>query len=457
MTDSMALKTTLNTDFIPSSAQPRMVYALLELETKHLRPQSLPASLALVVDASLSMQIPLVTEEQFEKLASMGAVREIVRDGIPVWKFDYVPPGFAEECPRPIDFVKLALLAALEELRPDDHCGIIAFAGSARLLSPITPESRKNLLLKSIEELERVNLGDDTQLASGLALAVRELKRADSNATRRILMLTDGFAQDIDETMHWTQQAVKAGISVSTMGLGVEFNESLLINLADISNGNAYLIEDASDIPSAFRSELNAAQGIAMKDMRLALRFYGGVELRKAFRIKPTISDLGSPPAPDGMAHLSLGDLDPQSPPALLLELIIPPRQPGRYRLAQAVLSGTNLAGASGPNAQADLLLEVGVDQRHSPNLNPRVMNLVETVSAFKLQTRALDDAALGNITGATQKLRAAATRLLGLGEAELAEAVLTEAENLEQQGQASAARTKKLRYETRRLTQSLK
>ena len=62
----------------------------------------------------------------------------------------------------------------------------------------------------------------------------------------------------------------------------------------------------------------------------------------------------------------------------------------------------------------------------------------------------------MGNIVGATQKLRAAATRLLDLGEIELAQAAQQEADNLEQSGQMSAGGTKKLRYQTRKLTQRL-
>jgi Ca-activated chloride channel family protein len=87
---------------------------------------------------------------------------------------------------------------------------------------------------------------------------------------------------------------------------------------------------------------------------------------------------------------------------------------------------------------------------------NPYVMNIVEKVTAHKLQTRALDEAAVGNIVGATQKLRAAATRLLDLGEQDLAQTAMDEAERLEQGENLSSRGTKKLRYETRKLTQKL-
>jgi len=61
-----------------------------------------------------------------------------------------------------------------------------------------------------------------------------------------------------------------------------------------------------------------------------------------------------------------------------------------------------------------------------------------------------------GNVAGATQKLRAAATRLLDLGELELAEKAQQQAVALEQGQQLSPQAQKELRYATRRLTQRL-
>ena len=87
---------------------------------------------------------------------------------------------------------------------------------------------------------------------------------------------------------------------------------------------------------------------------------------------------------------------------------------------------------------------------------NPRVMNIAERVTAFKLQTRALEDAQRGDIPGATRKLQAAATRLLDMGETDLAQTVQEQAEQLNQQGQVSAETAKAARYKTRKLTQKL-
>ena len=84
------------------------------------------------------------------------------------------------------------------------------------------------------------------------------------------------------------------------------------------------------------------------------------------------------------------------------------------------------------------------------------VMNTVERVTAYALQTRALDDMAAGNVAGATQKLRAAVTRLLTVGETDLAEQVQAEAARLSLGGEVSPESAKELRYATRKLTQRL-
>src|SRR3970282_2233119 len=96
-------------------------------------------------------------------------------------------------------------------------------------------------------------------------------------------------------------------------------------------------------------------------------------------------------------------------------------------------------------------------DAAVAAKVNAEVMNLVEKVSAFKLQTRALTEAEAGNIAAATQKFQAAATVLLDLGEDELASAVEREIASLKKTGTLTAAGTKKLEYGTRKLTQVLK
>jgi Ca-activated chloride channel family protein len=198
-------------------------------------------------------------------------------------------------------------------------------------------------------------------------------------------------------------------------------------------------------------------KGTVVSNTLLTLRLVGGITPRQVWRVVPLISQLSPRALSDRDVQVPLGDLEKDTGQAVLVELLLPPRPAGRYRIAQAEVSyDVPAAGIVGEKARSDVLLTFTDDSALAQQSDPRVMNLVEKVTAFKLQTRALDDAKAGNIVGATQKLRAAATRLLDMGETDLAAAAQAEAQRLEQGQGLSAAGTKKLQYGTRKLAQQL-
>jgi Ca-activated chloride channel family protein len=97
------------------------------------------------------------------------------------------------------------------------------------------------------------------------------------------------------------------------------------------------------------------------------------------------------------------------------------------------------------------VLLTFTADQGQIAQVNAPIMNIVEKVSAFKLQTRALQDLQSGDVTGATQKLKGAVTRLLNQGEVDLAQTMQNEINNLEQGGQISSEGQKTIKFGTRK------
>jgi Ca-activated chloride channel homolog len=147
-----------------------------------------------------------------------------------------------------------------------------------------------------------------------------------------------------------------------------------------------------------------------------------------------------------------LGELQTGSGQVLLIEVLVDPRPAGQYRIGQAEVSYDIPAmGLTGEKSRADVLLTFTADQAMAQQVNPPVMNIVEKVSAFKLQTRALQDLASGDVGGATQKLQSAVTRLLSQGEVELAQTMQKEVENLQSSGQLSSEGQKTIKFGTRK------
>ncbi len=353
-----------------------------------------------------------------------------------------------------LESMKAATSRVIETLTPADVVSIVIFDDTVQTLVPATPATDPAALLAAVNTIAE---SGGTAMSLGLQAGQIELQKyLGPDRLSYLVLLTDGQTwgdEDLCRTL--ANDLGQAGVRMTALGLGAEWNEKLLDDLADATGGVSDYIAEPAQIATFFQRALRSAQGTAATDARLLLRLAKEVVPRAVHRATPTIANLGYQPIGESEVAVKLGDLVHGQVNSVVLDLMVPVRAAGTFRIAQAELHAT-LPGATTPEVvKQDLLLSFTAEAE-APAYDPRVMNLVEKVTAFKLQTRALAEAELGNLSGATQKLRAAATRLLDLGELDLAAKTTAQADQLEQGSGLSAEGQKELRYATRRLTQKL-
>lgn len=410
MADTVTLTCTWGRAPLPAGASPQAAYLLVEAQPG-AKNESVPLNFCLVLDRSGSMQGP--------KLAAM----------------------------------KDATKRVIDTLTPQDVVAIVLFDDTVQVLTPATAASDKDALKAQIDSIEEAG---GTAMSGGLQAGLAELqKNATPDRVGALLLLTDGQTWgDEDQCRALAKDLNAAGVRITALGLGAEWNEKLLDDLAETTGGASDYVADPAQITSFFQRAVRAAQGTVAQDARLLLRLARDVTPRAVHRVTPVIANLGYQPIGANEVAVKLGNLEAGAPASVVIDLMVPARAAGSFRIAQAELHYTPLGGSE-EIVKQDVLLEFSADAS-APQYDPRVMNLVEKVTAFKLQTRALSEAEAGNVAGATQKLRAAATRLLDLGELDLAQKAQEQATQLEQGQSVSAESQKELRYATRRLTQKL-
>ncbi len=417
MAGEVSLTVQLNKNYFPVTGGPQLAYVLIEaMPTATLANVQMPINFSLVLDRSGSMN--------GQKLNDM----------------------------------KQAAKLAVDQMSPQDILSIVIFDDKVDVMIPAQPVTDPQQIKQKID---KVDDRGGTAISLGMREGLNELRKSlGPGRVSRMLLLTDGETYgDEDKCRTLAAEAGQSGISVMALGLGEEWNTELLDAIAQASGGNSDYIPVGQPqvILNTFQRSVQAAQGSVVQNSELILRLLPGVSPRQVWRVVPVIDRLDQRALSDRDVQVSLGDLAKEEGQTVLVELMLPARQPGNYRMAQAEVN-YDVAASSivGEKAKGDVVINFTSDPNLGTQVNPYVMNIVEKVTAHKLQTRALDEAAMGNIVGATQKLRAAATRLLEMGELELGQAAMDEAENLEKQGQMSAKGTRKLRYETRKLTQKL-
>ncbi len=354
--------------------------------------------------------------------------------------------------------MKIAAKMAVDQMGPNDIVSIVTYDETPRKIVTTQPVTDRAALHRQIDGIKD---GGGTTMSVGMRAGL-DLLRQNLGAGRasRMILLTDGQTfGDEPLCQQIAGEAGQAGVPITVYGLGEDWNQQLLESIALASGGVSDFIDDATPhkIVDEFRRTVMAAQAAVVQNANLILRLVQGVTPKNVWQVLPQISKLGHRALSDRDVQVFLGDLEKGQGRSVLVELMVPPRQTGRYRIAQAELDyDVPLSNLTAQKVKADILLGFTGDPAQAAQVDPGVMNIIEKVTTFKLQTRALDDAAAGNIVGATQKLRAAATRLLEMGESELAADMQREATSLEQGGQMSAKGTKKISYATRKLTQKL-
>ena len=480
MANEINLGLHLNSYHVPASNKARLIYLLVDVipgeqiiqssmkQGKRIRRKGVVLNLCLAVDKSYSMYIPTPNLEQQKKLLEMNpdlpnyAAHQSKVDGMDVLTFDNLPDDVKERlqdllasCAKNMDFVKKAVQSAVAELSETDTFSMVAFATEGKVLIPSQSGSRRENVPAILNEMDSADLGDETNLVQGITLGIQELrKNTKKDALNRLILITDGIVMDPDESKSLAEKVSASDISITTIGVGSQFNEDLLISIAENSNGNFYYVRKSEDIPEVYAKELREVESTVARNLLLRLNFIQGVELYGVYRVKPYISTIEDIMSIDRSLNVSLGDMTSTSPQGVLLELVVPPRKPGTYRIAQVLLTydlpEQNLLTEQ---VRSDVTVQVSSDAKLAEAQSPIVMDIVKRVNVFKLRTRALDEAATGDVQGATKKLKTAATILLDLGEDELANKIDGETEKLKRQGQLSPDGSKELKDRTRKLT----
>ncbi|MHC4404616.1 MAG: vWA domain-containing protein [Planctomycetota bacterium] len=341
----------------------------------------------------------------------------------------------------------------IDLLDEEDYVSITVFSDRVFKIAPSALASDKDDLKAAIDKIRD---GGGTAMSGGMREGLEQLeKNVSPDRLNRMLLLTDGqtFGDEKDCKKLGAEMGDKE-IVIQALGLGEDWNEDLLDDVAEASGGQADFIETPDEISDFFQEAVQRMQAAVVQNAELIIRLVNGVVPRQVWRVTPIIENLGYKPISERDVQVDLGTIDVDEGVSLLVELLVSPRPEGSFRIAQTEVNyDVPLMNLAGEKVKADVMIDLTADPQLAKEYDAFTMNLVEKVTAFKLQTRALNAAKMGDTEGASRQLRQAATRLLQVGEKKLADAALQEAQNLEEKGEMSSAGSKKLRYATRRLT----
>lgn len=162
-----------------------------------------------------------------------------------------------------------AAITALRRLGPQDLFSLVVYDHTVQTLVP--PQSAANS--EWIEaRIRSIDTGGNTALYGAVSQAAAEVrKNLDSRYVHRVVLLSDGIANvgpsAPEDLARLGAALIKEGISVTTIGIGNDFNEDLMTQLAARSDGNHYFVESSRDLPRIFAAELGDVLSVAARQV----------------------------------------------------------------------------------------------------------------------------------------------------------------------------------------------
>jgi len=185
-----------------------------------------------------------------------------------------------------------AAAMAINRLGPNDIASVVVFDTRADVLVPAQRVTDPRYFAQRIQQ---VGVGGSTAIHDGVLRGRDEVLRfMDARRLNRIVLLSDGQANvgpsRPDDFARLGAALLAHGVSVSTIGLGLGYNEDLMLQLARSSDGNHAFASEPADLINIFNREFNDVLASCAQTVSIDIELKAGVRAVRALSRDGTIA-----------------------------------------------------------------------------------------------------------------------------------------------------------------------
>ena len=179
-----------------------------------------------------------------------------------------------------IEKAREAACIAIDQLEPSDIFSLVQFDDQVDVLIPAQPVEDKERLK---EVVNRIVPGGSTALYAGVQEGAHQLRKYfDEKNVNRVILVSDGIANvgpsSPSELAELGRELREKDSSVTTVGLGDDYNEDVMASIAEASGANYYYVKDAEKLPGIFEKELGEVKNAVAQNIEIIIELPDGVE-----------------------------------------------------------------------------------------------------------------------------------------------------------------------------------
>lgn len=268
-----------------------------------------------------------------------------------------------------------AAVSAIERLRDGDSVTVVSFDSSAQVV--VAPTRVSSSTRASMEAAVRgIRLGGDTCISCGMLEGMQQLAQTSLSGDRvnRMILLSDGATnsgiKDVPGLRAMAGRMHGKGVTISTIGVDVDFDEKVMAALANEGNGRHYFVANASGLSAVFAQEFDDILASVAKEAELSIELAPGVEVAEVF--DRSFRREGS------RIVVPFGTFSAKQEKTVLVKLRVPADRDGSQPVADVKLAYRDLVKKSDGSCGGNLAVAVRSDGTEQKELDPFVAARVE-------------------------------------------------------------------------------
>lgn len=292
-----------------------------------------------------------------------------------------------------------AAIAGVQKLKPTDTLTIVAFAHNAQVVLPPTPISDIEKIKDVIQKVDMFDVDPGgTAMDEGIRNGLEQVEKgAGSGKLSQLMVLTDGETSGEQTCKQLAQQCAQKKVKLHVIGVGTEWNQHLIKDLAKLSEGDwGYIdVNDAGAAEKLFKAEFESMAAAGFLNVEMRLKAMKDIKIKRVRQVVPEIKELGTTEPEERLLVAQLGTLERDKSSRYILDLTLPKRPEGKFNIATLEVTFDPGTGTRETTGLVPLEVTYSATQGY---INAEVARHIDEVQLFE-QNKILQQAIASNDT----------------------------------------------------------
>jgi Ca-activated chloride channel homolog len=207
----------------------------------------------------------------------------------------------------------------IDALKDGDRLAVVVFHSKTQVLFPSTELSAK-AREEAKSKVSGIEARGTTDMAGGLDAALDQVRsHAQPKGINRVILLGDGIPNNASNIEYTARRAAETGVAITSMGLGLDYDETLMGKIAELSGGRYKYIESSDKVATFFNEEMLRLDTVYGHQASATLTPGPGVTIESVVG--------ANTPSPGGAAYVPLGDITRGDSRDILVRMTVTPRK----------------------------------------------------------------------------------------------------------------------------------